>query len=813
MSPEKGEASDGVARRWERWLPLGGLAVVVVAFRTLFDPSKILAIGDLAFFHLPLRTLLAEAAGQGFPWWNAALHGGQPILSNPNYAAFYPTTWLTFLLPAALAIQLTLLLHVAWAYAGAWRLARHLGGRPATALFAAIAFTAGGAFVSSATLLTLFCGLAWTPWILLWAGRSLEVRGPRWWRSAVLVGIGLSAQFLAGEPVNSILSGLALLGLGIDDQMRSEPRIALAGRLRRLGRLALPVALALALAGIQLLPTAARLASSPRGGGIDREAATWRSMPPTRLLEWALPHPLGDPMRIDDELFFGQSVNDEGFPYLISIYPGLIVLLLALGGLGRGDLRWRWAWMVMIGGSLLLALGRHNPLYELIVPWLPLLDQTRYPEKLLLLATSALPFVAALAWQARREDGSRSPDVRGRRFDLAALLAAVVAASLAVVTLLLTIRPEGAVWLAATLRTVPLPVAAEPTLMSWARLEVLWSLLVALGGGAILVFAQIFNRGRSRQRLEAALLLLLAFDLLRNDWNLLPVVPLEAVTEPAPVLAGHPPAGRLFTDLQYSPAAQVPLRYERPGPMSFWNGVETLEPYLATLWGYSYALHHDYDLMLTEPARLALDAFSEDWKIRYRALRFAGVQGVGTVAFHRPLEEVLRDRFEGRPEPRLRLEVNDQRLAEFRLLPEVRYYADQPAALEAARNDEYRFSERGYWVGDGTAAAGASEGELAVVATEWARVELRTEAPGRVFLQVGRTWDAGWSARVDGEPTPIYRTATGQMGLVLSGGEHDLELAYTDPLVPAGALLSLFGLGLAAWMWRRSTAQEPAVGF
>ena len=130
-------------------------------------------------------------------------------------------------------------------------------------------------------------------------------------------------------------------------------------------------------------------------------------------------------------------------------------------------------------------------------------------------------------------------------------------------------------------------------------------------------------------------------DLIRADWNLLPVAPLAAVSEPPQILAAHPPDGRLFTDLMFSNDAQIPLRYEGPGPLSFWNGVEILEPYLATLWGYSYALNHDYDLMLTEPARLALEAFTEDWKTPPLARRFTGAWGVHTLALHRPIQEVL----------------------------------------------------------------------------------------------------------------------------------------------------------------------------
>jgi hypothetical protein len=786
--------------------------VLAVVFRTLFEPGSVLSAGDLAFFHLPLRTLLVRAASEGLPWWNPALNGGQPILSNPNYAAFYPPTWLAALAGAALSIRLSLLLHAAWGYAGAWRLARHLGCRPPTALLAALAFATGGFFVSSATLLTLFCGLAWTPWILLWAGRALEA-GAAWRRDAALAGLGIAAQLLAGEPANCVLSGIALAGLAADSLARGE---------RTAPRLALTLGIALLLGAVQLLPTAGRLASSPRGGGVERAEAAERSMPPARLLEWAVPHPFGDPMRLDEELFYGQSVHDKRFPYLISIYPGLLVAVLGLGAIGRRDLPWRWTWVLMIAGGLFLALGRHNPLFGPLVGSLPILDQLRYPEKLLLLASAALPFAAALGWERRlggapphSDDGRAAADrSAGGGPDLAVVLAAIVVAGLAAMAVLLLVRPEAALWLAATLRDAPLPAAAEAGLVAWMRREMLVSLALAgLASGVLALAGRPASPGGGRRALEAGVVLLLALDLTRNGWNLLPVAPLDTIAEPPAVLAGHPPDGRLLTDRAFSRDAEIPLRYEGPGPLSYRNGIETLEPYVATLWGYEYALALDYDLMLTEPARLALEAFAGVWGDPPLVRRFAGACGVGTIALHRDVAEVLRDRFEGRPAPRMTVESDPDRLPEVRSLDRVRFHPGQAEALAAARTAGYPFGESGEWVETpGGAPPGPGSGddaELVVSESRSSRLRLRTRSAAPVWVEIGRTFDDGWQATIDGVEAPLHRTAIGQMGLRVPAGERRVELSYFDPLVPAGALLGAVGLVVVA----RSRRRRPALGF
>ena len=62
----------------------------------LLSPQRALGNRDIAEFHLPLRFAFRELATFGLPLWNPWVHGGQPLLSNPNYGAFYPPSWLVF---------------------------------------------------------------------------------------------------------------------------------------------------------------------------------------------------------------------------------------------------------------------------------------------------------------------------------------------------------------------------------------------------------------------------------------------------------------------------------------------------------------------------------------------------------------------------------------------------------------------------------------------------------------------------------------------------------------------------------------------
>src|SRR6185436_3682961 len=109
------------------------------------------------------------------------------------------------------------------------------------------------------------------------------------------------------------ISGLGLLALAASAAGR-RPAVAL--------RILVPVVFAVAFAAVQLAPTLARLADSPRKSLPAAQANLW-SLPPARLIEVVFPRFFGDPTRDLEGRFFGWRLNDLSHPYLESLYPGL----------------------------------------------------------------------------------------------------------------------------------------------------------------------------------------------------------------------------------------------------------------------------------------------------------------------------------------------------------------------------------------------------------------------------------------------------------------------------------------------------------
>src|SRR3954471_16593956 len=195
--------TEGQTRTTRSALPLLALAWLAALFSPLLVPGRALANRDIALFHLPLRVCFERLAAiglPGLPAWNPYLNGGQPLLSNPSYAAFYPPSWLIFAVPPHYLFSVLAFLHGAIAFAGAWRLARHFGCDRGAAALAAVGYAGGGAYLSLLSAYTLYCSMAWFPWALAWADAALRAEGRSWWRPALLAGGAIALQLLNGEP-------------------------------------------------------------------------------------------------------------------------------------------------------------------------------------------------------------------------------------------------------------------------------------------------------------------------------------------------------------------------------------------------------------------------------------------------------------------------------------------------------------------------------------------------------------------------------------------------------------------------------------
>ncbi|HSF41502.1 MAG TPA: hypothetical protein VLT87_17010 [Thermoanaerobaculia bacterium] len=763
-------------------------------FAPLLSPGRALASRDIPLFHLPLRTAFRWLVELGVPGWNPWLHGGQPVLSNPSYAAFYPPSWLVFLVAPHYALSLLVLLHAGIGLAGAWALARRLGCGRGGAALAAVGYAGCGALLSLLSAFTLFSSMAWFPWVLFFGDAALFDRGP-WLRPALWAGFALALQLLNGEPSTVVMSGLGLLALA-------------AARLRpaAVARVAVPCAVGLALAAVQLLPTLGRLADSPRSGGLSAEQATVWSSPPARLVEIAFPRFFGDPARAQEGFYFGWNLHDRDYPYVASLYPGLLLAVLGLAAILKWPVPRRGAWALAALAGAFLALGRHNPLFEAVREAVPVLSVLRFPEKFAVLLVLALLFAGALGWHwllGEREAG------RPQSADFPLALAGVLLATAVTLAALVHQAPRVAAWFIRAHGAPGLSPERQAAGLDFLRAES-W-MAVATAAAVVGLLALCRWRRPPRRLLEGLAVLLLGLDLWRYGHGLVKTLPASVYAEPPRLAAPLLPAqSRMYVEPLPEGEPELFARVGDPGEALARANIARLEPYSGVLWLIPYALHEDYDLMLTGWARRSLAVLHAERGQPEVARRYLGAWNVGTILERKPAAEWTAELAQDPGAPPSRAVPNPHLLRRYRFVPRAVFHATWEDAVRAAR-------ERGWTVAgeEHCVRPGSSPGALGFtvpprplsINDQGGLLRLHYRAEEGAFFVAAVTFDTGWRATLDGgTPLEVWPTAAGQMGMALPPGEHRLELEYTDPLVPLGAAVTgaaLLGVLFVLVRWER----------
>ena len=613
-----------------------------------------------------------------------------------------------------------------------------------------------------------------------------------WWRPALLAGGALGLGLLNGEPATAVMSGLALLALAASAAWRRPAAAA---------RVLVPLLVAVALAAVQLLPTLGRLAGSPRRGLGLSEATEW-SLPPARLVEVVFPRFFGEAGGDLEGRFLGWTLNDRHYPYVESLYPGLLLAVLGASALLRGGIPRRGAWALAVAGGFFLALGRHNPVYGALRLAVPLLAVLRFPEKFTVLAVLALAVAGVLGWQ-RLADERRA----GRReaAGLPLALAAAVLATAVALALGLQLAPGAGASFVAGHADPGLGATGRAAAVVYLRGES-WAAVAA--AAAVVALLALCRWGRlPERRLHALALVLLAADLWHYGHGLVRSAPASLFRRPPPLAAALTPvAHRVFVPPVVRDGIDLMVGQGDPRTVSLRKQLARLEPYSGLLWGIPGVFEGDFELMLTRWGSRANEIFRADARQPRRAYRLLGVWNVGDVFLRKSLAEQEAD-LRGPAALPLRRVINPHVLPRFRFTPRVSFHSSHAAALAAARALDWRVARDEQCAGGPprTLTYARPPQPLGLV-DEGGRIRIAYRAQEGAFLIAAMTFDEGWQARLEGGRTlAVYPTAACQLGVALPAGTHHLLLEYHQPLLRAGAAITLTALAgaLAALLWPR----------
>lgn len=714
------------------WTPrrfAGALAILLAcSFPMVLAGLEAFAYLDYGQFAYPVAVYQQEALARGeLPFWNPLSSCGIPFLAQWNVQALYPLSWLYLALPLPWSLGAFCIGHLFLGGLGAYFLAvRWTGNRLAGALAGTVfAFNGFGWYAIVWPHIT--AALGWAPWVVLANERAWTARGrPLAWAVAVS-----AMQLLSGGAEVILLTWVILAGLFVVRLRAASAKGGMAIRAVAVGLLAL------ALASPQLLPFLDLLANSQRSSSYG--SAELGVMPVSGWANYLVPlfHTLRNP----------QGLHVPPNHWVGSYYLGIAVMVFAVTAVARVRSASVWVLAGLSLFGIFMAMGGSGPLYGRVADLLPGLGFVRFPVKFLILATFALPFVAAsgLDWWTR---AATDPPGGARR------LLGWIVGTMAVLMALIA-------WWS---RAYPLtPIDPMATLIS-----AITRAVVLAAVAAWLVF--LLRRGsnlaqRTRTLVSVALIGLVWLDLRTQNADLSPTINPAVLQKNAirdyfqwgrELSAGHlrlmqsPTSYDRMLLVGYTDLA-VDTQGRRLGQFFNFNlldGIPKVDGFYS-LYPQSYSVLFDGLYAGTNTAEGLRDFLSVslithptnivDWVPRPGALPLATAgQGVVRTNLEAARTLVLSDGFDPRRSVYLPEEAPD--------LPS--------GPLPGVRVNLREFASH--------------------------RLVVDVEAPAPSVVVVNQTFYPGWRAEVNGQATPVWRANYGFQAVAVPAGQSQVVLRYHE---------------------------------
>jgi hypothetical protein len=769
-----GEAKKTTGRRAVRilgrlsqgWaLPAGALlaGTLILWFRHNAPPgtaSKTFPF-DLTFYYYPMMEHAAERIANGeLPLWNPYPSGGVPFLATLQVAIFYPGNWLALLMPLDIALEIRVFCEVVLGGMFAFLYFRAIGpGACASAL-------GGILFVFSCVLGQTrwppeVSTIIWIPFLLLCAEKVITGAGWRWLAAFCM---GTTLQLLGGFP-QFLVYGFYLLGAYVPVRLvclvrRKQQTVRQAlGSIAGLGCAGL---LAAGMAGIQLLPTMELSGSSERKAGLEEPDVEYMD----RVSPWQAP-------TLTKVLTNAFDTRPKWISFDFSYasgYLGIATLFLvgmAIVGQRRNHLMWFFLIAAIL--SLILSFGYQSwsrGFYQL-ASRLPLGSTFRTPSRFRLVTFFCLTCLAVFGMDRM---GHGFPELRQSRWW--GLVAGIIVAALL----------GGAVWLCLSLGMT----------------------LAFLSAALLIASALLFRRPKVLAGLQAALLLLLLFDLAHatGPFGSIRDIPVKWAQcyhlRAAEVLSAEE-FNRIAKAAGYNRIYLAGLRPEKViPPMERAYLIADHEPLLPDRWVVaSRAMqgHWWRNMYDVNPGRYP--AFFDMASVTPLILPAGRAAGMNAEAWRKHVGPTAY-RFDTlapmRAPPDLKVEVRPNRDA----LPRaylVRGFevCDPEAALALVTNGGFDYRSTVLLEKEPGMVLPPDPGRYepaTIVSYASERVAIRTASADERILVLTDTYFPGWKASVDGAEAEILRANYLFRAVRVPAGPHEVVFEYRPASFTAGVRLS-----------------------
>lgn len=709
---------------------------------------------DIFNGELPGRVLVGQLLRRGeIPVWTTQLCSGLPLAGS----SADPIGLASFaLLPPAAALDLFVIILLLVAAHGTYALGRRFGADRTGAVLAGLAFAGSGYIACQLKHLAIVSTVVWLPVGLLLidralvagkagAGRGAETAGerPRRWLAMALFGLVFAQQVLSGFPQSAYICALVYGSFALFRALQGRRHFAAPRTwMLLLGGLGAAVILGAAAGAFVLLPMSALGSISDRAAEVQL-GYQWA----TRLAYWP-PNVLTFLIPyingdISDNTYKGPPFFWEDYGYV-----GALTFLLAIYGAVRQ--RREPVVLFLIGATVLaylFVLGAATPVFKIAYLLIPGLKMFRFPTRFLIVVELGLAVLGAIGLTRLRADLQQRVSALSRT-------PVWIAVSICALT-------AGDLWYHQPRQNPMVP--AQEWLAPPATAK-----LIAADTTAPRTFTP-----RQRELHRAAFLA-------ANGWSDVgPYFALRGVLQPnigggfwgipsADCYAGIAP--RWYTDVwgDHNREDSLATRMTLVDPS---KQTLLLHPGFARLLK-GYGVTH---VLSTFPQRgTPLQYVGRDGNtFVYRVEGAARARFVGTARFVRNDAEAGTRLLDGSFDPAAEILLHD---------------VDTPPAPGAAN-----------------AAPAAAAGSAVVVSEQQREIVVTVDAPAEGYLLLADTYYPGWSATVDGRPTPLYRANLSVRGVRVPQGGHEVRFTYEAPGVAPGITITIASIALLL-LWAATAA-------
>jgi hypothetical protein len=361
-----------------------------------------------------------ELKNGNFPLWNPHLFSGVPFFDGVQSTALYPLNYLHLFLPLSQAINIGIALHVFLVGFFMYLWTSHRKLHPLACALSSILIMFSGAYFMHiyAGHLGNLCAMTWAPLILF----SIDGLMDRPSVNRCLLGIfAVTMQILSTQPQYVYYTALTV---GIYCSLlliKTAPRRGIF----IVGLLAILLGSFL-LSFVQIFSGIQSAKEGVRSLGVSFQFSSMFSFPPENFLTLLSPFFFGDMTMFP---YWGRCYLWE-----MSLFIGVTGVFLAAYGAICGEKKLRRYSTIMVSILLLLSLGAHTPLFDLLYNYLPWFSKFRGTSKFIFPASLFLSMLAGIGMDCL----IKNPHVP-LKFVLASFVAGIL---LILIAPLITIYPD-----------------------------------------------------------------------------------------------------------------------------------------------------------------------------------------------------------------------------------------------------------------------------------------------------------------------------------------------------------------------------------